>query len=234
MAIIEFVNAEGKLCRFQWPPRDLSDLEEMHRGCGVSADGEPEMENLLIGPKDTLRFSHGAATGIELGQYAARKQIEVLVAQEMERHPGMTEAEADARTRLVNRDLYRQSLGVGRSLDDMLRRQGGENGYTVVDESGTKYHVSGATPKAEDQPDPDEADVVTVVERGVGRYIVHGAIAAQGYQKPADKPPSAEEARKALWRRANELSKMSPSDAMLQAILEHPELLEIIQKAREE
>lgn len=64
--------------------------------------------------------------------------------------------------------------------------------------------------------------------------VTHGTTTYQisaGYQAlPADKAPSGEEARKKLWRRANELGHLSPFDAALMAILESPELLEILQK----
>lgn len=192
------------------------------------------MENVLIGPKDTLRFTHGEASGAELSLLAERQEAHRVASRFVEDGLG-TYAQGLAKYLQLHPGARARLAGIAQSPEDLLRRQGADKGYTVIDEGGTKYHISGAPPQAEEQPDPDEGDVVTIVDRGIARYVVHGAIAAQDYQKkPAlDNAMEAEGARKELWRRANQLAHLSPFDAAVMAIAEHPELLEIILKARE-
>lgn len=232
---VRYLNDQGEVCEIDdGRSGDLGGLlrnyHDCNCPCATCAERETIMdtEQIVIGPRDTLRFTHGSATGAELAEYAERQEAERVARRfvadglgsyeegyrrYLELHPG-------ARARLA---------GVAQSPEDLLRRQGADKGYTVIDEGGTAYHVSGAPPKAEEQPDPDEGDVVTIVERGVGRYIVHGAIAA--HAKPAlSKPKGPEAARKELWRIANQLAHLSPFDAALKAILENPELLDTIVK----
>jgi len=201
--------------------------------CAECAGKEIVMEPIVMGPKDTLRLLRGESSGQDLVVYAERQEAHRIATRYkddglgsyaegyqkyLDRHPG-------ARARLAR---------TAQGIEDLLKKQGTGKGYSFETEGGMTVHVSGDPPEPEEQPDPDDdGDVVTIVERGGVRY---GRVAAQDYQK---KPglagaKTADQAKKELWRRAQELSKMSPADGMLMAVLENPQLVEILQKAREE
>jgi len=228
----EFTDEHGRRCRVYDGAGGLAEVQRNYEECGLSADEEQGMEDVMIGPRDTLRFSHGQATGAELVKFAERAEAVRVATRFVDDGLGTFQQGLEKYLRL-HPGARARLAGVGQSVEDLLKKRGATRGYTVVDETGTRYHVSGAPPKAEEQ-DEDESDLVTVVPRGPVNYVIHGRVAAHAKPGSNNKSQEAEEARKKLWRRANELSKMSPSDAMLQAVLEHPELLEILVKEREQ
>lgn len=227
----EYTDERGRRCRIYDGAGGLPELERNYRECGESADEEQVMENLMLGPKDVLRFSHGSATGAELSVYAERMEMDRVVGLFVDGGQGTYE-EGRERYLRAHPGARARLAGVAQSPEDLLKKQGADKGYTVIDEGGTKYHISGGPPKVEDQPDPEDADQVTVVPRGGVRYVVHGPVAA--HAKPdTEKAKTAEAARKELWRIANKLAHLSPADAMLKAVMENPGLLATIMEGEE-
>lgn len=162
------------------------------------AEGGDEVRpgDRLVDRRDHYRREHSAE---ELIMFSARKQIEVLTKQAMDRDRSLSYEQADAQVRRLSPDVHRQSMGVGVSVEEAMRRAG-------------------------------DGDVV--VGDGMVNYVLHDFKAKPPGLKA--KAQTADQAKKELWRRAQELSKMSPADGMLMAVLERPELLEIIQSEREE